>query len=766
MNNYDEELLYEKNNLKKTKEWIKSEISLISENESVIKDKIALLKKSSRGSYNEELETTEKLYEIISKNLKNYTEASKEPYFARIDFREYRKEKESYYIGKFSLGDSSTGDEIVIDWRAPIADLYYSGTEGEAYYSAPIGVVNGELSLKRKFLYEDSKLKDIFDEGINDIILQSASMDSGENALIDEFLKINLEKNTGSKLKDIVATIQKEQNSIIRAEKSFPIIVQGSAGSGKTTVALHRLAYLLYRYRKKISGEDILVLAPNELFLDYISEVLPNLGVDKVKQMTFEEMAKKMLKIKGKVISKDKKLSLILEDENTQSIKYIVNSSKVKSTMVFKTMLDRYLKLIETRYSDIKDIKVEDYILFDTKEIKRLYLKDMVNLPINKRKEEIKRYLSLKLNDKLNEVLDKLDFYYEYTVARLKKTMEDSEDRRKKLIEIYDERDEKKNYIRSQGKKEFEKYFKEWSSFDIKELYMNLFNDIDIFYEVTSHKIPEPLYEYMKNELIENNDKGIIDLDDLAAMLYLKFNIEGVPEKYKFSHIVIDEAQDYSLFQMNLLRYMSNGDSFTIVGDLGQGIYDYKGIKSWEELNEKVFSGEAFYVPLTQSYRSTIEIINFANSVLKKQDNSLKPAKPVLRHGKKPIVESFKDSKTFCDKVDDAVEEVYKLGKKSIAIICKTHKECKKVYDIMKKYSNFSWKLVKENDDAINLDNIIIPSYMTKGLEFDCSIIYDCSDKNYSQKEIDKKLLYVVLTRALHLEYVFYNEEISPLLRE
>jgi DNA helicase-2/ATP-dependent DNA helicase PcrA len=216
-----------------------------------------------------------------------------------------------------------------VDWRSPLADLYYSGTQGETFYESPSGKINGELLLKRKFLIKDENLIDAFDEGINQIILKAGIDNSEESALMDEFLRINLEANVNHKLKDIVATIQKEQNDIIRAEKNKPLIVQGSAGSGKTTVALHRLAYLLYRYKNRLSGEDILVIAPNKLFLDYISEVLPNLGADNIKQKTFDEMALNFLKLDNKrFITKDEKLANVIEEKNLNKVKFITNSSK------------------------------------------------------------------------------------------------------------------------------------------------------------------------------------------------------------------------------------------------------------------------------------------------------------------------------------------------------------------------------------------------------------------------------------------------------
>lgn len=748
--------------LKDTENWIDTETIQVEKNDDILVQKIASLRKQSRGRYSEELETAEMLYNITHKNLMKYKESKPQPYFGRIDFKEARRENESFYIGKFGLGDMSTGEEKVIDWRSPIADLYYSGTYGSTYYIAPNGVINGELNLKRKFLIKNGELLDAFDEGINEIILRSDSEDG--SALIDEYLRINLEESSSSKLKDVVATIQKEQNDIIRTEKNTALIVQGSAGSGKTTIALHRLAYLIYKYKEKISGDDILVIAPNRIFLDYISDVLPDLGVEHVKQTTFEQLALELLGIKCKIYTKDKKLAELMECDDESKIKFITSSSKIKGSIGYKTILDRYIRYLEKKDAEVSDIKVEEYTLFESKEIKHLFVKELVNLSINSRKDEIKRYFKLKLPDKINSILDKTDFAYEYQVARLKKTMNDGQERRKKLIELYDERDNKKEDIKRKAKENFENYFTEWKKGFVNNLYFELFNNESIFDEVTGGKIPEVLSKYIKEDLNVKLNDGIIDSDDLSAMIYLKIKIEGLPEKYKFKHIVIDEAQDYSLLQIAALKDMAQNNSFTIVGDIGQGVYYYKGIDDWNKLIDSIFEGNGNYVRLTQSYRSTVEIIEFANRVLSKQKNSLRPAVPVLRRGKKPEIIEYRVEKDFVLKLDEIVDEIHELNKKNIAVIGKNYNECKHIKEILKKYSKHSFELIKDTDKIYKSDLIIIPSYITKGLEFDCSIIFDCSAKNYEESELSKKILYVVLTRALHFEYIFYSGKLTPLL--
>ena len=240
--------------------------------------------------------------------------------------------------------------------------------------------------------------------------------------------------------------------------------------------------------------------------------------------------------------------------------------------------------------------------------------------------------------------------------------------------------------------------------------------------------------------------------------------IKGIEESSLLKHIVIDEAQDYSMLQLYVMSMMASGKSLTIVGDIGQGIYSFKGINDWKEAIKLVYDENAEYKHLSQSYRSTVEIINYANKVLVKQNTYEEPAKPVLRHGMVPEEIEFNNAKEFCERLDNIVKKVKDEGKTSIAIVGKTLDECKKIRTLVKKYSNYDFELIKDDQKEFDLNLIIIPSYLTKGLEFDCTIVYNLNKEIYNDNEIDKKLLYVVLTRALHYEYIFYKEEKSPLI--
>lgn len=723
-----------------------------------ISEKLSILTKESKGNYNQEKENTEKIYNLLKKEIENYEEALKCPYFGRVDFEEKLGIEEQIYIGKKGITSTADGEEIVVDWRAPVADLYYSSTGGKAYYRAPVGVIEGRLNLKRKFLFNANSLEKIFDESINNIIINEES----GSELVDEFLKINLEESRGKKLKEVVATIQKEQNDIIRWPKNLPLIVQGSAGSGKTTVALHRLAYLMYRYRESMEGKDILVLAPNKIFLDYISDILPTLGSNDVRQTTFQELVMKYLKLKGKIKTKDDKLKDLIEKEDTREKQYIVNSSRVRGDLLFKSIIDRYIALLESSAIEIKDILVSDYVLFSKREIMRLYLKDLQSYPINKRKDEIKRYLLLKLKERIEILIIQIDREWEVKIRSIKKELDDSEERRQRLREIYNERDELKEYVRHDSKKILNQYFKNWRGITCNDIYVNLFKDDEMFELATANKIPKSLAEYIKSDVISNSEKGIIDEDDLPVLFYIHTLLEGIDEKEKFKHIVVDEAQDYSPFQIYLINSLSKGNSLTLVGDLAQGIYHYKGIKSWSDITEGVFNGKATFITLSQSYRSTVEIIEFANSTLDAQGLGLKSAKPVLRHGDKPEVIKSVSRKNSVVIIEEIIRKLHSNGKHSIAIITKSYNEGKILEKELKKHTNINFTLVKGNEkESINTDVIIIPAYLTKGLEFDGTIIYNPTEKNYPDNILSQRLLYVALTRALHNEFIITEEELS-----
>ncbi len=408
----------------------------------------------------------------------------------------------------------------------------------------------------------------------------------------------------------------------------------------------------------------------------------------------------------------------------------------------------------------IDDINIDNYILFTSREIVRLYKNDLKHLPLNKRKIEIGRYLKNKIETKIQSVWNDIDKEYVLKIRDVRAKYEDEEERTN-IINLYEQRDEKKEKIRLQAEEILDKTIKEWLIDDVIDLYRDMYMDEENLNYATSGIIPEVLVEYIKNKIEKEMDNEKIDEEDLAALLYLKLKIDGIDD-YKFAHMVIDEAQDYSPLELYVLKLISKSRGDTIVGDLGQSIYYYKGIENWGKLIKEVYE-EGEYIPLKQSYRSTVEIVDFANKVLRKQKNNLEPAKAVLRHGKYPEEIKYEDENDFYEKLNHIIKSMEGEEDKTIAIICKNYEQCENLKGFLHSKEEKQWEIVNK-DTEILPKRIIIPSYITKGLEFDCSIIYNCSEENYRESELDKKILYVVLTRALHEEYIFYKDNITNLL--
>lgn len=319
---------------------------------------------TSNTDYDDESYVRAHLAYLNQKKLSDLKKIKNKPYFARIDFTPNDEKKEELYIGKLSILDSNTKEPIIIDWRAPISNLYYDGRIGKSSYESPEGTIEGNISLKRQYFIE------------NQILKKYSDIDLKTN---DELLQVALSEKADDRLKNIVATIQGEQNNIIRADIDKALIVQGVAGSGKTTIALHRIAYLIYNYEKEFDPENFMIIAPTRFFLNYISNVLPDLGVENVKQYTFEDLAYEIIGKKLKISDSNEKLVTIVNKEfdeiNNGDIDTIINESKYKSSINFKNIVDEFLKDIEDNYLPKKDFIIENIRIMRYENIKKLFIR-------------------------------------------------------------------------------------------------------------------------------------------------------------------------------------------------------------------------------------------------------------------------------------------------------------------------------------------------------------------------------------------------------
>lgn len=681
--------------------------------------------------YTNVLKTTEDEYLIGSLEQEFYTKekslkrAQLTPYFARIDFKQdnlKQSNKEEIYIGKATIFDDDS-NVAVVDWRAPIASIYYDGKIGKTKYECPEGIIEGELSLKRQYTIENGKL------------INYRDVDITTN---DEMLQDCLNEKSDKRLKNIVSTIQSEQNQIIRANMFKPLIVQGVAGSGKTTVALHRIAYLVYTYKENFKADDFLILAPNKFFLDYISNVLPDLGVENVKQQTFEEFAMEIIKTNIKVLNPNIELSKIVENSEDASI--VKKSAIFKSSLNFKIVIDNYLNNLYKNILPQKNFEICKIIIFEHKELQSLLEDALKRNSLNASLKILTSIMEKRLKERSNNIIDII------TESRKEKLDKISEENKKERMKIFEETEYEISNLLKGGKKIVKDYIKGIKLRGILEYYKEILNNKENLLKY----IDSATAEYVIKELNNNVKNKKIEYEDVAALLYLQYKIYGLQERFSLKHIVIDEAQDFSEFQFYVLNeVLGNNKSMTILGDIAQGIYSYRGTNNWQKINEEVFGGDAKIEMLSNSYRTTYEIMNEANKILSKisSEENLNLAIPLSRHGRNV---TYTSAKKFEEKIMITLEKIKELqneGFKNIAIIAKDADTCLKIQKKLEDYNIFA-NLI--SNDLIKYEGglIVVPSYLSKGLEFDNVIIFDY-DK-YSSSKLDIKLLYVAFTRAMH----------------
>lgn len=687
--------------------------------------------------------------------IKNLHAASRRPYFARINFMEEGKTSlEKLYIGKMVLIKDEDQELIIVDWRAPISNLYYESRLGECSYLCPDGVINGNLTLKRQFSIDDGILNEIFD------------IDITTN---DEFLQTYLGASADNRLKDIVSTIQVEQNKIIRADMWKPLIVQGAAGSGKTTIALHRIAYLIYTYEKRFNPENFMIIASNKLFLNYISAVLPELGVEKVKQTTFQDFALELIGIKLKIRDANEKLVAFV-NHNHEGLESYENSmvrkvSEFKSSFGFKEMLDDYISIIEKTYIPKEDFKIASNTIFSYEEINNLFINEYKYLPLMKRVQEIKKHLINGLKRKKDALMLALQDNCDRTVQYLKYSMEETDERQRLIIEAIDSKNDTIAKLNSISQKAVKVYVDRISRTNPFQYYKDLILDKELFSNLARGRMDCGILEKARQYCEDVLKSGSIDIEDLAPIIYIKYGIYGMDEKIPVKHIVIDEAQDFSVFQLYVIRKIVKDSSFTILGDLCQGIHSYRGTRDWDDVLEHAFDGQGQLLILEQTYRTTVEIMDAANSVISKlMDQRLPKAKPVIRHGEKVSIQGLGTTKDIAVQIGDKINELVKEGFKSIAVICKTMDDCSEMFGYLKKIKDAPC-IITGNEKEYRGGVVIVPSYLAKGLEFDAVMIADAGDGKYCEDELDAKLLYVAMTRALHRLYIYHSGELTSLLK-
>lgn len=645
--------------------------------------------------------------------LKRNQRATKKPYFGRIDFLDETLQKEeTLYIGRGGIAKDTT-HQVVVDWRAPVANAYYENGLGECSYHAPDGrELPIRLDLKRTYEIDNGRLLDYFD---TEVIAN------------DELLTKYLAKNKQAVLGEIIATIQKEQNDIIRKTPYHNIIVQGVAGSGKTTVAMHRISFILYNYAERFRPEDFYIVGSNRILLEYITGVLPDLDVYGIRQMTMEQLF----------------VRLLYEDWDEQSCSILENTAAAQGSMDRGTFgwfqaLTEFGARIEAericmdsvvldRRQFVEGLKGGVAGVFDEREGEP-QPSDLVELLSGKAIRDYVEQTNASVQTKINMLNERL--IIKIKDEFLKNGLRYSEKERKAILKEY------RGYF---GKKIFD--------ISIFELYQRfLLEQKEKGYEVS---VPEQAY----------------DVYDLAALAYLYKRMKETEVISEAHHVVIDEAQDYGMMAYAVLKYCMKDCTYTVMGDVSQNIHFGFGLADWEELRKLLCSqdGDSFGI-LKKSYRNTVEISEFATKILHHGSFEPYPVEPIIRHGKEVEVMQLPTKRELYEETARRCRAWQKQGLNTIAIVCRTPEKAELV---ARQLGRLIPVCESNPDKAVFSDGImVLPVVYTKGLEFDAVLIFDPDKEEYPVDDGHAKLLYVAATRALHELCVLYREELTRLIAE
>ncbi|MCL1631385.1 AAA family ATPase [Sporolactobacillus sp. CPB3-1] len=690
------------------------------------------------------LSERERRHGQMSKELKTLSRLQDAPYFGRIDFREEDEQNaEPLYIGIGSLMDAKNEDFLIYDWRAPVASMYYDYAPGPARYMSLDGEVHGEMTLKRQFIIRAGKIRGMFDTGltIGDALLQSVL--GGKASL---------------QMKSIVSTIQKEQNQIIRNETDRYLIVQGAAGSGKTSAALQRVAFLLYRYRKTLRSDNMLLFSPNPLFSSFISSVLPELGEENVVQTTFKDFIEERIGDELQVENPFDQTEACLTMEDNERLNTRIAGIRFKASLGYRNMIDQWLEHLKSEGMIFRDITFRDKIIVSSDEISKFFYALPETQSLLSRLEQVRDWLLRRMavfskrerqEDWVLEeagLLDKSD--YQSIFDKLQQEKRFSED-------TFDDYDREELLLRkivmNRRMKKQRRRVKQLEFVNFQKVYS------EIFYQPFSDaETPEHWPEICRATRMRF-EEGDCPWEDAVPYLYMKEKMQGRKGNQEIRHLIIDEAQDYSPTQLAYLKAAFPRCRMTILGDMNQAIY-MQSLEQDTMLSEHLYNPEEVKkLTLLRSYRSTKEIMNFARAMVNGGDQ----IEPFERSGKLP---EWIDAANEKDKVSiilDKLTAFKKNGFETFALIGKTMKECREAFRLLKDHTDV--KLITQETYQFDKGFIIIPTYLAKGIEFDAAIIYDASAGNYC-RERERTLFYTACTRAMHELVLLSSGEVSPFL--
>ena len=596
---------------------------------------------------------------------------SQSPYFGRLDFASQQQAAAPVYIGVHSFFDEQQRQNLIYDWRAPISSLFYDFELGAASYPTPSGEVQGTIELKRQYKIQDGRLEFLLENDVN---------------IHDDVLQRELARSSDDKMKTIVATIQRDQNAVIRNESALVMVIQGVAGSGKTSIALHRIAFLLYRYRETIAAKDILIISPNKVFADYIANVLPELGEEHIPEMGLEELATDLLDNRYSFQTFFEQVSALLEKHDAAFVARI----QFKSSFEFLTQLNQYLLHVENHYFTITELRV-GRTLVPSSFIQQKF-RTYHRIPLLKR-------FALVANDVRAYVRDAVD---RKLTGQEKGTIGEAIPRMFKFHQVLD-----------------------------------LYRDF---------------YRWLgRPELLKLDQRLHLEYADVFPLLYLRLRLEGLPAYEHVKHLLVDEMQDYTPVQYAVLSRLFRCRK-TILGDVNQTVNPYSA--SSAETIERVFP-QAEVVRLYRSYRSTMEITAFAQRITPNPHLI-----PLERHGPEPDVVRCGSQDEELAAIRQRVASFRSSGHHSLGILCKTQRQAAQLHQALQESDV---QLLTAESTTFKEGVIITSAHLAKGLEFDAVLVPFASTRNYTT-EVDKRMLYVACTRAMHQLTLTYTSDLTAFL--
>ena len=681
------------------------------------------------------LSEREHAWQHSAKQLDTIERLKKKPYFARVDFKESNEKKpETIYIG---LGSFADRDDhfLIYDWRAPISSIYYDGKLGEVSYNSPEGEITVDMTKKRQFMIKDGKIESMFDTN---------------ESIGDQMLLEVLSEKSSTQMKSIVTTIQQEQNKIIRNTSADLLFVQGAAGSGKTSAILQRIAYLLYRYRGNLTSSDVIMFSPNQLFNDYIKNVLPEMGEQNMVQMTYWQFVSRRLP--GMEVES---LFKQFEDQNSDT-----NISAFKDSVNFFNLVTRYAKHLNKRGMIFKNVYFRDKKkpYFDKEKIKDIYYSFNENYKLANRIDATREELIKMLNRKIAPEVKK-----NWVMQAIEGLSRDE------LNELYDRPDQEfsseKEEEKFLGRKIVVKALKPVSNkinhnqfINMRAQYLSFLRAVPKMTDLSKWNISEEDWQKHIEEVKENFKKHNIYMNDVSAYLYLYDLITGRRTDYEMRYAFIDEIQDYTPFQLAYLKYNFPRAKFTMLGDLNQAIFTKDESRSLLKQISGLFDPKKTdVVQLTKSYRSTKEITDFTKQILRQGEK----IEAFNRRGPKPALWGRSTEQ-------EAIEALVKIldknneNQRTTAVITKDLASAKQVAEQLKQKGEKATLIATANQRLVP-GTLLVPSYLAKGLEFDAVVMWDASKENYHKVD-ETQLVYTITSRAMYELDIIYIGEKSPLL--